>query len=141
MAPVILALCSFLLVLAMACLTWGYIAFLAFRAKARTWLLIYLIASLLVGVTAACFLCDMTYAASPTKRHSGFPFPAAIFVLEDGVWVDYVTPPGVMHLIIATNFLLIVTVPQLPVAFTAWAVRRGARRRATLPAPDGPSRQ
>jgi hypothetical protein len=40
----------------------------------------------LLGIAAAMIV----YPVSPTARLVGFPFPAAIWELHDGIWMDYV---------------------------------------------------
>jgi hypothetical protein len=70
-----------------------------------------------VGVWLACFF---TYQSGPNRRTVGFPIPAAIFQLENGVWVDYISP---FVIVIPFNVLIIATCFLLPVSL-GLAVRR-----------------
>ena len=45
------------------------------------------------GIAGAFCSFNVLWQPSPTIRYLGFPFPAMIWRLEDGQWVDYVGGP------------------------------------------------
>lgn len=52
----------------------------------------------LVGAVAGGWLAIAAdYQVSPTMRFGSFPLPLVFYQLEDGRWVDFVTPPFVLY--------------------------------------------
>jgi hypothetical protein len=109
---------GFLIVIALFALSaWG--VFATFRRlhrmrASRVWWFVF--ASLLViGLSAGSWLAfSFEYQVSPTMRYFSFPMPLAFFHLEDGRWVDFVTPPYVMYPGLFANVIAIVAVVLLP---------------------------
>jgi len=78
-----------------------------------------------VGLVAGCWLAfSFEYQVSPRTRFASFPMPLAFFRLEDGHWVDYVTPPHVMYLGLAANIIVILAVALLPLLLAPIASNR-----------------
>ncbi|MGH8046359.1 MAG: hypothetical protein ACREKL_03865 [Chthoniobacterales bacterium] len=68
-----------------------------------------------LGIVAGCRLTfGFEYHVSPQMRFACFPLPLAFFHLEDGRWIDYVTPPYVMFPGVIANIVAIVAVALLP---------------------------
>jgi hypothetical protein len=55
------------------------------------------------------------YRVSPKMRFLSFPMPLAFFHLEDGRWIDFVTPPHVMYPGLVANVISVVALSLLPV--------------------------
>jgi hypothetical protein len=71
---------------------WG--AVLAKPLKARGALLgMMALFAFLGGAIGTCTSFCVVWQRSPTLRYRGFPFPAFIWQLENGKWVDYVGSP------------------------------------------------
>ena len=82
-----------------------------------------------VGLAAGGWLSfSFEYQVSPEIRYFSFPMPVAFFHLEDGQWVDYITPPYVMFPGLVANVVAIVAVALLPLLLASLAL--GRRRRA-----------
>ncbi len=74
---------------------------------------------LLTGMWCGFFL---EYRLSPGLRCASFPIPAAVFHLEGGQWVDFITPaPG---LIVLLNMALVTASTLFP-----WSLRTVLRHR------------
>jgi len=70
------------------------------------------VAILVIGIPISFWIgAAFQYQVSPTIKYCGFPFPAAILVLENGLWIDYV---GGLHVVLV-NILLLTTILLLPV--------------------------
>lgn len=66
------------------------------RAGWRWWCAFAVLAG--SGLAAGSWLAlNVEYHVSPTTRFCSFPMPLAFLRLENGQWVDYVTPPEVMY--------------------------------------------
>jgi hypothetical protein len=69
------------------------------------------IIGLALGVWLALFV---QYKWGSTVRVIGFPVPVCFFHLEDGQWVDYITPPAMQWAGWAANILTGVAAPFIP---------------------------
>lgn len=79
----------------------------------------------LIGLVAGCWLAfSFEYQVSPRMRYSSFPMPLAFFHLEDGRWVDFVTPPHVMYPGLVANVIAVVAMALLPLSLTSLAFGR-----------------
>ena len=84
----------------------------------RSWWFAF-IALAIVGVTVGSWLAlRFEYQISPTLRCASFPVPLAFFHLENGNWIDFVTPPQVMYSGLVANILAVVAVFLLPLLLT-----------------------
>jgi hypothetical protein len=72
------------------------------------------------GVAAGLLVSLGERQDSPTRRVVGWPFPAAIFKLEHGNWVDYVTPAPIAIGVIALDTGVIASGALLPLIGAAW---------------------
>ncbi len=63
---------------------------------------------------AFCF----DYHVSPEMRCASFPVPLAFFHLEDGHWVDFITPPYVMYPGLVANVAAFAALALLPLLIT-----------------------
>jgi hypothetical protein len=123
---------SFLIVTALLALSsWG--VFATFRRLRRTqasraWWLAF--ASLVVvGLVAGCWLAfSFQYQVTPRMRYVSFPIPLAFFHLEDGQWIDFVTPPYVMYPGLVANVIAVVAVALLPLLLASFASRKRRRK-------------
>ena len=80
------------------------------------------------GLAAGCWLAfNFEYQVSARTRCASFPLPLAFFRLEDGQWVDFVTPTYVMYPGLAANVVAIVAMALLPLWFASWASNRGRK--------------
>lgn len=93
------------------------------RSETNSKLRIAFIALLIAGCGAAvwCTL-KIEYQLSPTLRATGFPVPCDVQQLENGEWVDF---PGPIGLIV--NPILVSSVIALPMSLTL--IVRARRRR------------
>jgi hypothetical protein len=83
-----------------------------------------------LGLLVGCWLAfSFEYHVSPQIRYASFPVPLAVFRLEDGLWVDYVTPAAVMYPGVVANVLAIVAVALLPVLLAS--VASGRKRKGS----------
>jgi len=88
------------------------------------------VTSLVLGVPASFwFGAVFQYQVTPTVKYCGFPFPAAVFVLENGRWVDYVS--GLPMVLV--NVFLLTAIFLLPV-LVALVLRALLRGKDSLPA-------
>jgi len=77
--------------------SWG--VFATFRRLRRTqagkaWWLAFAVL-VIVGLAAGCWSAfSFEYQVSPRMCFASFPMPLAFFHLEDGEWIDFVTPPS-----------------------------------------------
>jgi hypothetical protein len=77
------------------------------------------------GLVAGIWLAfKFDYQVSPTMRFISFPMPLGFFHLENGVWIDFVTPPHVMYPGVVANVLTTVALTLLPVSIGSWLVTR-----------------
>jgi len=84
----------------------------------------------LVGLGLGAWMAlGVEYRLGTRFRFAGFPIPVVFFHLEDGQWVDFITPPVIMYPGMVANVLTGVAVLQLPLL---WFLRRKARQQ--LPA-------
>jgi hypothetical protein len=88
--------------------------------RSRFWWLIFG-AGATAGVLGLFSAFEISWQPSPTLRYLGFPFPAMIWQLENGQWVDYVGTPvtAVMDVLL---FVAVATLPLL--AWTTVACTR-----------------
>ncbi|NBR85859.1 MAG: hypothetical protein EB141_01845 [Verrucomicrobia bacterium] len=95
------------------------------RAHAnRAWWCVFVVLSV-AGLAAGCWLAfNFEYQVSPRTRCASFPLPLAFFRLEDGRWVDFVTPTYVMYPGLVANVVAIVAMALLPLWFASWASSR-----------------
>lgn len=92
------------------------LAFWSYRLlKKRTtrsniaFLTLLLLAGLCVGIYLGFFF---KYHTSPSKIVASFPLPAAIFIKEDDIWVDYIAP--LILVIVVTNTIFNASLFLLP---------------------------
>jgi hypothetical protein len=97
------------------------------RRQAGVWWWTAFIALLVSGLVAGSILSFWEHQDSPTRRLIGWPFPAAVFKLEEGQWVDYVTPVPAALLIMVFNAILVASAASLPLLGLAWSLA-GKRR-------------
>jgi hypothetical protein len=91
------------------------------RAGSREWLV--LVALILSGAALGYWLTfEFSYHVSPTLRIHGFPIPVAIFQLESGGWVDFITP--MPWLIAFLDLMFSALLATAPMAFRCWRYRR-----------------
>jgi hypothetical protein len=64
-------------------------------------------------------------------RYASFPMPLVFFQLEDGRWVDFITPPYVMYPGLVANVVAIVAVALLSLLIASFISRRGTPGRET----------
>lgn len=120
----------------LACLVPGSIVFFTVRAMRRdrvtilwwTALSLLAIVGIVVGVWAGFVL---EYHVTSNVRFAGFPFPMAMFQLENGVWVDYVHDRFIMLAIGASDVLVITLCSILPISATFYARRFLCRRKVS----------
>lgn len=89
------------------------------RARRREW--IALAGLMLLGGVLGDGFASLDYKISPTLRVVSFPMPAAIFHLENGSWVDYITSDP--FLIAIFNIFFFVLLATTPVAYRCWQNR------------------
>lgn len=63
------------------------------------------------------------YQVSPRMRFCSFPIPLAFLHLEDGQWIDFITPPPVMYAGLVANVIAIIAVCLLPLLFLRFIVK------------------
>jgi hypothetical protein len=99
------------------------------RANRRWWIAFALLAA--VGLVAGCWLTfSFEYQVSPRMRFASFPMPLAFFHLEDGQWIDFVTPPYVIYPGLVANVIAIVAVALLPLLLASLV--SGSRRNKSI---------
>src|SRR5687767_12497363 len=103
---------GFLMVIVVSALgSWGVIA--TFRRlrrihASRAWWFAFVLLSVF-GLVAGCWLAfSFEYQVSPRMRYISFPMPLAFFHLENGLWIDFVTPPHVMYPGLVANIVAVV---------------------------------
>jgi len=78
---------------------------------------------LALGISAGTwFAFSFEYQVSHDMRYASFPVPLAFFHLEDGHWVDFITPPYVMYpglLANVTSFAAFALLPLLIISRVA----------------------
>jgi len=115
--------------------SWGVLG--TFRRLRRThagcaWWFAF-VALAIVGVVAGSWLAiRFDYQVSPQMRYAGFPMPLAFFHLEDGHWVDFVTPPHVMYPGILANILAVVAAALLPLLLASVLFQRSQKDETRL---------
>ena len=68
-----------------------------------------------VGLSAGSWLTfSFEYQVSARYRFASFPIPLAVFHLEDGQWIDFITPPYVMYPGFAANIMAAIALVLLP---------------------------
>jgi hypothetical protein len=89
----------------------------------------------IVGLVAGCwFAFNFEYQVSPRMRFVSFPMPLAFFHLEEGEWIDFVTPPYVMYPGLVANVIAIVALALLPLLLASLASGRRHREHETYSA-------
>ena len=79
----------------------------------------------IIGFTGGRWIAlNADYQVSPTMRFCSFPLPLAFLHLEDGAWVDFVTPPPIMYSGLAINVLSFVAVSLLPLLLASMAFQK-----------------
>ncbi len=126
---------GFLIVIALLALSsWG--VFATFRRlrrahASRAWWFAFGVLAV-AGLVAGYWLAfSFEYHVSPRMRYVSFPMPLAFFHLEDGQWVDFVTPPYVMYPGLLANVVAIVAVALLPLLLASLASGRRHRDHET----------
>lgn len=77
------------------------------------------------GLTGGSWIAlNADYQVSPTMRFCSFPIPLAFLHLEEGDWIDFVTPLPVMYSGLAANTLSFVAVALLPVLLASMAFQK-----------------
>jgi hypothetical protein len=79
------------------------------------WLVVFLV-GIFAGLIGLFSAYQVSWSPSPTIRYLGFPFPAMLWQLEDGRWVDYVGTPITAVMDVAL-FVAVATLPLL-----AWII-------------------
>ncbi|HUE15949.1 MAG TPA: hypothetical protein VMR25_17390 [Planctomycetaceae bacterium] len=89
------------------------------------------------GLAAGKWLAfDFEYQVSPRTRFASFPIPLALFHLENGQWVDYISSPPIMYSGLLANVLAPVGLALLPLLLLSFiAGERSSGKRRTLIAP------
>jgi hypothetical protein len=121
------------IIIFLACLVPGWIVFVTARALHRErsgkkwWIALSVLAfaGLIAGIWAGFFT---DYHVSPKLRFAGFPFPIAVFQLEDGSWVDYVHAGPIMLAIGVADVFVIAMCSALPVSAIFYARKLLSRR-------------
>jgi len=81
---------------------------------------------LAVGCGAgAWFALSFQYQISPETRYASFPVPLAFFRLEEGRWVDFITPPHVMYPGLVANVASFAALALLPLLLASRVACRG----------------
>ena len=122
---------GFLIVTAVLALSlWAVIGtFRRLRSKhvGRNWWLLFA-ALAFVGVAAGSWMAlRFEYQASPSVRFFSFPVPLAFFRLENGRWVDYVTPPHVLYPGVVSNIVAVVGALLLPLLLASAIFHRRSK--------------
>ncbi|MEO5804041.1 MAG: hypothetical protein ABIR24_10970 [Verrucomicrobiota bacterium] len=79
----------------------------------RWWTAFALLA--IAGSAAGIWLAfSFEYQITPKMRYASFPMPLAFFHLEDGHWVDFVTPPHVMYPGLIANVVAVIALALMP---------------------------
>jgi hypothetical protein len=71
------------------------------------------------------------YQASAQLRVAGFPLPLALFVLENGNWIDYVHSRPITYSLAVINILAGVAVALVPLAVASRIVTRAPTAKHT----------
>jgi hypothetical protein len=109
-------------------LAWADLAAVAAMWKDRAgpvWrivLIVLVVAGIAIGVWAG-FWCD--YQVSDDLRVVSFPVPAVIFHLEEGQWIDYVSPA--LPFVVVFNLLAVALTFVLPLALAYYISRKWQR--------------
>ena len=94
------------------------------KAGSAWWIAFALL--LAVGCGAgAWFALRFEYQVSPEMRYASFPVPLSFFHLEEGHWVDFITPPYVMYPGLVANVASFAAVAMLPLLFASRLAGRG----------------
>lgn len=64
------------------------------------------------------------YEPNPKTRILGFPVPLAVFILEDGQWIDFVPPQAVQYGGMFADILFSIAVMLLPISIATQVVAR-----------------
>jgi hypothetical protein len=126
---------GFLIVIALFGLSsWGVFAtFWRLRRThaSRVWWAAFALLAV-IGLATGCWLAfSFEYQVSPRMRFVSFPMPLAFFHLEDGRWVDFVTPPYVMYPGLVANVITVVAVALLPLLLASLASAKRHRYHET----------
>jgi hypothetical protein len=87
------------------------------KAGRAWWIAFGLLLALGVGV-GTWFAFSFEYQVSPGMRYASFPVPLAFFHLEDGHWVDFITPPYIMYPGLVANIAAFTALALLPLLIT-----------------------
>jgi hypothetical protein len=98
------------------------------RAHAgRAWWIAFALL-LVLGLSAGTWISfNFEYQVSPRMRYASFPVPLAFFHLEDGIWVDFITPPQVMYPGLVANVTSFAAVALLPLLIASRVAGRKLR--------------
>lgn len=83
--------------------------------------------SLLLAVgcgAGSWFAFSFEYQVSPQMRYASFPVPLVFFHLEDGRWIDFITPPHVMYPGLVANVACFAALAVLPLLFASRVMGR-----------------
>ena len=124
------------IIMFLAFLVPGWIVFLTVRALRREkagnawWVALALLTlgGIITGIWAG-FMSE--YHVGSKLRFAGFPFPMAVFQLEDDRWVDYVHEGVIMLAIGSADVLVITLCCVLPISATFYVRRLLFKRRAS----------
>lgn len=80
----------------------------------RSWRIAFAVLTVIGLVVGSWMAFNFEYQISSRMRYVSFPMPLGFFHLEDGQWVDFVTPPYVMYPGLVANVIAIVAIKLLP---------------------------
>lgn len=125
-----------LIVIALLALSsWGVLA--TFRRlrhthASRVWWFAFVALTVFGGVVGSWLALRFEYQVSPQMRYVSFPMPIAFFHLEDGNWVDFITPPHVMYPGLVANILAVIAASLLPLLLASVIVHRRQSHEAQM---------
>jgi len=79
--------------------------------------LLIFFAVLVLGAAVGVWAAGVEYQASDTFRFAGCPLPVAYFHLENGHWVDYVTPAPPLNWVVNVIVIALLLLAPLNVVF------------------------
>ena len=97
------------------------------QTRARwSWWITFGVLTVIGFVVGGWITANADYHVSPKMRFCSFPIPLAFLRLEDGAWVDYITPPEVMYPGMIANTSSIVAMSLLPLMIALVAFQKKA---------------
>lgn len=119
---------GFLIVMAVLGLSWAGIWGTWRRLRrvnaSRVWWVRFGALAVVGAVAGVGLAIAADYQVSPTMRFGSFPVPLVFYQLEDGRWIDFVTPPFVLYPGVVANISSVIAAAVVPLWVGSMIVHR-----------------